>query len=136
MKRVLIRSCLPAGALLLSGCMSDGYAGGFGLDYGPVYTENYAYNGWYDGAYGSIYDGYWGTDGVFYYRNSAQERNFRRGDGSHFRRGELAQPGAQYHRLEGATRPVQGSVRAPHFPRQVQPQHGRQAPQNRDHRGN
>ncbi len=122
MNKALVATCLSLAFLPLAGCMSEGYGGGLGGGYGPGYAENYAYNGWYDGAYGSIYDGYWGTDGVFYYRQSAQDRAFRRGDAHHFQRGDAAQPGAQYQRLEGTTRPAQGRVRAPHFPGQGQGQ--------------
>ena len=43
------------------------------------------YDVWYDNSYGAVYDGYWGDDGMYYYRPS-RDRPFVRDDAHHFRR--------------------------------------------------
>jgi len=47
---------------------------------GPAYY----YDGYYDGFYGPFDDGYWGTDGFFWFRGS--DRTFHRDEGHHFQR--------------------------------------------------
>lgn len=44
------------------------------------------YDAYYDDAYGPFYDGYWGADGGFYYRNGPG-RPFGRDGGDHFHHG-------------------------------------------------
>jgi len=94
----------------LAGCADD-YAYGGGVAYGP---GPYAYDGWYDGYYGPIYDGYWGSDNYFYYRRGGGDRAYIRGDGGHFRHDA---PGGEHHYqpLRGSMTPPQG-VHMPHFP--------------------
>jgi hypothetical protein len=77
MKRTLTIALLALSSVPLSAC-----AGGYGMQVG--YAEPYAYDGWYDGSYGPIYDGYWGNDGYFYYRHAEGEGAYVRGDRNHF----------------------------------------------------
>jgi hypothetical protein len=72
-----------AAVMLVAGCASYGMGGGYGYGYGP--TADVEYDGYYDGAYGPIYDGYWGDNGVFFYRNSANGR-YRQAAPAHVRR--------------------------------------------------
>lgn len=64
MKRIILALTFGAACAGLGACAEDGYY------YGPhdhYYSHRpVAYDGWYDGYYGPIYDGYWG-DGGFYY---------------------------------------------------------------------
>ena len=90
---------------------------GYGYGRGSLYWSDYPYNGWYDGYYGSIYDGYWGTDNFFYYRLGPSERNYRRADRDHFRRGDMPQ-GGNYHRFEGTTHQPPQGTHMPRFPRE------------------
>ncbi|WP_068075688.1 hypothetical protein [Novosphingobium lentum] len=106
MKRSTMILALSLTALPLSACATDGY--GYG---GAAYAESYPYSGWYDGYYGSIYDGYWGGDGFFYYRPSATDRAYRRGDRVHFRN-QAGDP--RYNHIEGSFRPQRG-YSMPHF---------------------
>ena len=99
MKRLIIALCATLPALSLTACYDGGYYG-VGYASGP-----YAYDGWYDDYYGPIYDGYWGNDGYFYYRNSDHVRDFRRGDQSHFRR---EGGGDKFHELRGTFNPSAG----------------------------
>ena len=50
-------------APLFAGCAD--YSVGY---YGPGPVADIEYDGYYDGYYGQIYDGYWGDNGVFFYR--------------------------------------------------------------------
>lgn len=108
---LLVCSAALAG---LSGCATDGYYGegyyGSSFDYGSPY----AYNGWYDGYYGPIYDGYWGRDGYFYYRTSDRDRNFRRGGRDHFARSQST-PGTNYREMRGNFTPRR-EYRMPSYP--------------------
>jgi hypothetical protein len=75
-------SVLIAGAALLfaAGCAHDESAAvGTG---GPGVAVDY-YDGYYDGYYGPFGDGYWGTDGFFYY--SSGDGRWNRDDAHHFR---------------------------------------------------
>jgi len=66
-------------ALLLAGCMSDDdHHNGFR-------TAGVDYDGYYDDAYGPITDGYWGSDGAFYYAIGGA-RSYRRDDDHHVQR--------------------------------------------------
>lgn len=67
---------------MMSACAD--YGVGVGVDdyaYGP--PADVAFDGWYDGFYGPIYDGYWDND-IFYYR-TADTGRYQRGDVAHFR---------------------------------------------------
>lgn len=101
MKRSITLLALPL-ALGLSACASDGYYGEYGTSVG--WGSPYAYNGWYDGYYGPIYDGYWGRDGFFYYRSAPGARAFVRGDRNHFRR-DAPPPGGRYQEFRGNFQP-------------------------------
>ena len=108
MKRALTIALLAAASVPLSAC-----AGGVGLELespGP-----YAYDGYYDGYYGPVYDGYWGNDGYFYYRHGEGEGAYVRGDRDHFAR-EAPQGRQNYQPMHGTTTPRAG-VRAPNYPR-------------------
>ncbi|SDD89775.1 hypothetical protein SAMN05444678_1342 [Sphingomonas sp. YR710] len=108
MKRSIFVMSLALVALPLTACVEDGYG------YGGVYMGSvYPYSGYYDGFYGPIYDGYWGSNGYFYYRLGEQDRAYKRGDRSHFYRGRDV-PNTRFHPIEGSTRPQQGA-RMPHF---------------------
>ena len=72
-----------AAVALLGGCTyddryRDDYVVGANVGYQDVY-----YDGYYDGYYGPFYDGYWGTDGFFYF--SDVDGHFDRDAGRHFR---------------------------------------------------
>lgn len=84
-------------ALLLAGCAP---AYGPGPYYGGAYVvgEPVAYDGFYDGYYGPFYDGYWASDGFFYYRRGDHDRFERDRDG-HFR-----------HEAREGFRPVHGGA--------------------------
>ena len=110
MRAVMLSALLAAACLPLGACV-DGYAyGGGPVAYGP---GPYLYDGWYDGYYGPVYDGYWGTDGYFYYRHGGGDRAYIRGDRGHFRRDAPAAP-HNYQPMRGTMTPGQG-VRMPHF---------------------
>ncbi|MHB8530115.1 MAG: hypothetical protein ACYC8V_11470 [Caulobacteraceae bacterium] len=92
-----------AGALaLVAGCAD--YYGDYG-DYGPgpgYYgpVAPVAYDGYYDDYYGPFYDGYWGADGFFYYRNSDRDQ-WRRDTGHHF----AHEAAAGFHPVQSRPRP-------------------------------
>ena len=77
---------------MLAGCAD--YGPGY---YGPGPGGPVAYNAYYDGFYGPIYDGYW-RGGEFYYRSRGGGQ-WHRGGGDHFR--HTAANG--YNRIQGAT---------------------------------
>ena len=75
---MLKKLVLPAffTGLMLAGCagpVSTRVAVAGGPDY---------YDGYYDGYYGPFADGYWGTDGAFWFGD--RDHGFRRDDGGHF----------------------------------------------------
>lgn len=76
-----------AAVAMLAGCADFADTGYYGDTayyddgYGP--PADIAYDGWYDGFYGPIYDGYWNND-VFFFRTGDNDR-FQAGDASHFR---------------------------------------------------
>ena len=105
-------AALIAAPLMLAGC---GEYGGVGVGYGSdIYSGGpYAYDGYYDGYYGPVYDGYWGTDNYYYYRSSASDRAFRRGDTAHFRRDHPDGDG-RWQQFHHELRPERG-MRMSHF---------------------
>lgn len=107
MNRPLTFALLALSTVPLAACAGTGVA----VAYAP---GPYAYDGWYDGYYGPIYDGYWGDDGYFYYRHGEGEGAYVRGDRAHFAR-QAPQGPHNFQRIQGNTAPRQG-VRAPHFP--------------------
>ncbi|GAA0337232.1 hypothetical protein GCM10009087_54560 [Sphingomonas oligophenolica] len=108
MKKNLLVALCTLSALPLGAC-ADGYG------YGGVSAGiPYAYNGYYDDFYGPVYDGYWGDDGGFYYRSTAHDRRYRRGDSAHFSHG--ARPDGHFHEMRGSMTPERG-MRTPHFSR-------------------
>lgn len=106
MKHSIVLLSLVLAGLPLTACVEDGYDDGLG--------GYYAYDGYYDGYYGPIYDGYWGSNGYFYYRRSEQDRHYRQGDHDHFRRGGDIPQGRPFNPMQGNTRPPHGA-RMPHF---------------------
>lgn len=112
MKNALAALALCAGSTLgLSACVSDGYGPAYGVDVG--WGTPYAYDAWYDGYYGPLYDGYWGDDGYFYYRRGDHEHSFHRADRDHVRREAPGQSGS-FRAFRGQMRPQQG-MQMPHF---------------------
>lgn len=111
MKRALTVMALAVASVPLAGCMAEyGYGGG-----PAIYASGpYAYDGWYDGYYGQIYDGYWGSDNYFYYRHGDGDRAYVRGDRGHFAR-QAPQGQHNYQQLHGTMTPGRGA-RMPHFP--------------------
>ena len=94
-RKFLVFAAACAGALSLGACTqgyygaSVGYGGGYGYGY-PGYYPAYGYGWdpydvWYDGFYGPYYNGFWGTDGFFWFQDG--HRRWRRGDGDHFHHG-------------------------------------------------
>jgi len=84
-------------ALLLAGCAD---MGGYG-------HRNYAamsidYDGYYDNYYGPINDGYWGSDGVFWYSN-ARGHGYQRDDAHHVRRDSATGFSTLHGHHDGAT---------------------------------
>ncbi|KQM19654.1 hypothetical protein [Novosphingobium sp. Leaf2] len=101
----ILALALAGTTLSLSACATDGY-GGYG--YSSVgWGTPYAYDGYYDGFYGPIYDGYWGRDNYFYYRNRDGDRRFRRADRNHFMR-QAPMGQNRYQPMRGQFRPQQG----------------------------
>jgi hypothetical protein len=97
MNRLLIAFCMLLSAMPLSGCTPWGiYSGGA-----------QGYTGYYDGYYGPIHDGYWGSDGYFYFRGFEHDRHFRRGDPAHFRRD--APNHGQFQPMTGSVTPSNGT---------------------------
>ena len=109
MKRALFLTSLVASTLTLSAC-HDGYDGSLAVGW-----STYPYYGWYDGHYGTIYDGYWGPGDAFYYRLNPHDREFRRGDRQHFRRGDSPPRDSRFQRFGGDLRPPPQGTRMPRF---------------------
>jgi hypothetical protein len=95
-----------AAVVLVAGCADYG----MGYGYGPGPVADVEYDGYYDGAYGPIYDGYWGDNGAFFYRNSASGR-YRRADAAHVRRD--AAPGFNHVHGMAHAAPARGGDRKP-----------------------
>lgn len=90
---------LAAASLVLPGCSDGRYYGRTSLSWSSYPTYRHY---WYDGHYGSIYDGYWGGDGFFYYRSAPSGRYYR-GSREHFRQGGR-QPGPTFRRHDNGRR--------------------------------
>lgn len=56
------------------------------IHFGQRVAANDSYDAYYDGAYGPFTDGYWGTDGGFWYQNGSAGSSWARDEGGHFRR--------------------------------------------------
>lgn len=95
-----------ATAIMLAAC-----AGGPGSGY-VGYNGGWAYDGYYDNYYGPIYDGYWGDDGYFWYRNS-EGGHFHRGDRDHFRH-DHPEGGDHWQTMHGDGH-ANGRMSMPHF---------------------
>lgn len=83
-----MRNCIwiAAGAVFLLSCGASA-ADSAGVQVQAV-ADHGDYEAYYDGAYGPFRDGYWGTDGFFYY--TATGGRWQRDDFHHFRRGAAA----------------------------------------------
>jgi hypothetical protein len=111
MKRLLLAATVLLPAIALAGC--DGGYGYGGTSLGIGYAGSpYAYNGYYDGFYGPIYDGYWGNDNYFYYRRGVDDRRFYRGDIAHFDRARAR--GEGWREMHGQVTPRR-DYRMPNF---------------------
>ncbi|MDE1917302.1 MAG: hypothetical protein KGJ57_14660 [Sphingomonadales bacterium] len=110
MKKTIALVLLTLATVPLAACEEDGYGGVYSYGPGP-----YAYDGYYDGYYGPIYDGYWGSDNYFYYRHGAGDRAYIRGGRDHFSRSIPDRGGHNYQPLHGTMNPGQG-MHMPHFP--------------------
>jgi hypothetical protein len=82
LKSIMIAGAASA-ALLTSACA------GYGPGYGYAGVGVASYDGYYDDGYGPFYDGYWGRDNAYYYRD-APGHPFQRDTGNHFRRDAAA----------------------------------------------
>ncbi|MGH6986683.1 MAG: hypothetical protein ACRED9_07580 [Caulobacteraceae bacterium] len=83
MKRAASVLAAASALALLAGCAGyGGYGPGGGVAVG--FVAPVGYDGWYDGYYGPIYNGYWGDNGVFYYR-STDHAAWHADSGGHFR---------------------------------------------------
>ncbi|GEM_PF-989633 len=105
-RRTLTALLLAVATLPLAACAD--YGGQVGYATGP-----YAYDGYYDGYYGQVYDGYWGDDDAFYYRRGSNERGYRRGENTHFAR-QAPQGQGNFQQLHGSMTPGRG-MNMPHF---------------------
>jgi hypothetical protein len=97
---------LAAAATLPAACTGDVYGRGV------MTWSSYPYYGYYDGFYGPFYDGYWGTDGFFWYRLSRDGDRYRRDDAHHFRRED-----PRYQRFDRQMQPPPNGTRMPNYPR-------------------
>jgi hypothetical protein len=127
MKRSIVALGFALAALPLTACVDDGYGRGR-IGIGVAYT----YDGYYDEYYGPIHDGYWGTNGRFYYRRSERERGYRQGGRDHFRRGGDVHPGGRFRPMQGTTRPPRGA-RMPYFDSSRRSEHDQGRGPSRDH---
>jgi len=115
MKRSIAALSLAAAALPLTSCThGQPVYGGYPVDVLAYDGYYFTYEGYYDNHYGPIFDGYWGTDGRFYFRRDARQRDYRRGGAGHFRKDDEGTPGSPFRRIEGNLRPRHDS-RMPHF---------------------
>ena len=107
---MLAAIALGVTATLPAACADDVYGRGI------ISWSSYPYYGWYNGYYGPFYDGYWGTDGYYYFRLSAAERRYRRDRARHFRR-EAVRNDRRFRRFERTLQPPPRGTRMPNFPR-------------------
>jgi hypothetical protein len=56
------------------------------IPYGARVAAHDFYDVYYDGAYGRFTDGYWGTDGKFWYESGSASPDWAADEGGHFRR--------------------------------------------------
>lgn len=110
MKYAFSALALAVAATLPAACVNDVYGRG-GLTW-----SSHPYHGWYNGFYGPFYDGYWGTDGYFWFRLDAAEQRYRRDKERHFRR-EAMRSNKRFKRFERTLRPPSKGTRMPKFPR-------------------
>jgi len=110
MKHTFSSLALALAATLPAACVNDVYGRG------ALTWSSYPYVGWYNDYYGSFYDGYWGTDGYFWFRLDAVERRYRRDKERHFRR-EATRSDRRFKRFERNLRPPPNGTRMPNFPR-------------------
>ena len=104
-------SCAGLAMLSLAGCSGSTLNSSSGTYIGNM-RGTVPYQGYYDGDIGPIFDGYWGTDGLFYYRTGPGDRHFRAGSSEHFKR---ASGGSHFQRMQGSVTPMEG-VEMPNFP--------------------
>ncbi len=110
-----MKRLIPAVGLLvaLAGC-ADGYiVGGGGM----------RYYGYYDDFYGPFYDGYWGDDGVFFYRTDRHGTYVR--DGAHHFRHDAPGVGIPAPTGAGRFHPVQGRTHGGNSPDRHSREQGR-----------
>jgi hypothetical protein len=77
-----VKKLAPALCAALAVSMLGACATGYD---GPHHGGAYYSDAYYDDSYGAYYDGYWGGDGSFYYRDTA-DHPYVRDDAKHFRR--------------------------------------------------
>jgi len=111
MKRSLILIALACGSVSLAGCVRD--YGGYEADVG---WRSYPYSVWYDNHYGRLYDGYWGTDGFFYFRLFVNDRNYRRAAPGHVFRDRPPQRRDDFRRYDGHSRRPPTGTDMPYYP--------------------
>ena len=80
MKKIVPALCAVVAVSMLGGCAMD-YEGHHHHHRDAVFVAD----AYYDDTYGPYYDGYWGSDGMFYYRDTA-DHPYVRDDARHFRR--------------------------------------------------
>lgn len=110
MKQLAAALALAAAATLPAACDRDAYGSG------SFTWSSYPYDGWYNGYYGDFHDGYWGTDGYFWYRLTPADRRYRRDERRHFRRDNRPYD-PRYHRFDRRMDPPRRGTRMPKFPR-------------------
>jgi hypothetical protein len=87
MKRNISGLPLAVGIVALVGCSSGvwPFNGHSSRLYPSRLYSSTQYVVYYDNALGPFYDGFWGTDGIFYFRTAA-DQPFQQDTGGHFRR--------------------------------------------------
>ncbi|MXO57644.1 hypothetical protein [Pontixanthobacter gangjinensis] len=116
MKRILAALFIGLAAAMPAACVDNVYGRG------TLAWSSHPYHGWYNGYYGPFYDGYWGTDGYFWFRLDRVERRYRRDRDRHFRR-EAVRNDRRFRRFERTMRPPPRGTRMPHFPQDRPPGH-------------
>ena len=97
MKKIVPALCAVLAVSMLGACAMD-YEGHHHHHDGVFVADAY-----YDDSYGPYYDGYWGGDGMFYYRDTA-DHPYVRDEARHFRRDN---GGTGFHHVD-AHRPPEG----------------------------
>jgi hypothetical protein len=106
----LTLAVLPLAACVESRSVYAGYPSDF-ITYDGYY---FTYEVEYDDHYGPIHDGYWGSDGHFYFRRHGEERTYRKGARKHFRMNSETPPGPGFRPMQVVLRPPR-NARLPHF---------------------